>query len=299
MLRPTLIQCAIATLVASCAGTEALHIVDEHGAPIEGVLALSGARQGVFNPCIVASMSDEVGEATKVDSSRVALFKDGYYPLIGGIDHPFTYIDAPWGHRPDPRVLWSHREAEPRHVNVLEVECVRPSDDDGTRLTTPGELPLTVDFFHEDESFLVTATEGALIPSERFYFVGPSTDEQREELRAVKVLSFYVLADDGTPRFKVCLVDRYHMWVGLASRRTDTLRWLWTEVDDLTTPVVLKLDDQERSYQIARIVDPAPGPSFQLDGDPDRIRSAVETHLAPLGIPERLQTWLDRIDGAD
>ena len=280
----------------SCAGTESLHVVDEHGAPIEGVLALSGTRQGVATPCIVASMTDDTGEATKVDLARVALFKDGYHPFIDGVDQPFAYMDAPFADRPDPRVMWSSHDTDPRHVHVTELECLRPAGDDGTRLESPSELPLAVDFFHEDRSFRVQALGGALIPSSRFYFAGASTKATHDRLRGVEALAFYVVADDGSPRFKVCLVDRHQMWTGIGSRRTDTLRWLWTEVDDLTTPVVLQLTDQERALHVDRIVDPRPGPSFRLDGDPDRIRAAVETQLAPLGIPERRQSWLERID---
>ncbi len=283
-------------VLAACAGTESLHVVDEHGAPIEGVLALSGVRSGVPNPCIVASMTSNAGEATKVDYARVALFKDGYHPFIDGIDQPFKYMDAPWGDRPEPRVMWSFRDSDPRLVHVAEFECLRPSGVDGTRLELPSELPLTVDFFHEDKSFRVTALEGGLIPSSRFYFAGAATTATHDQLRGEEVLAFYVLGDDGTPRFKVCLVDRYPMWVGIGSRRTDTLRWLWTEVDDLTTPVVLQLTEEERALHVDRIVDPSPGPSFELDGDPERIRIALETHLTPLDIPERLQSWLERID---
>lgn len=287
----------LALITVSCAGTESLHVVDEYGTPVEGVLALSGIRQGVYNPCIVASMTDDAGEGSKVDYSRVALFKDGYHPFMDGIDQPYTHMDAPWGHRPDPRVMWTHRDAAPRTVNVVETECVRPSDEDGTQLETPEALPLAVEFFHGDKSFHVTALEGLLIPSPRFYFAGTS-GEPRLELRGEEALAFYVVSEDGTSRFKVCLVDRHQMWVGLASRRTDTLRWLWAEVDDLEAPVVLQLSEAVQADQLARIVNPQSGPSFEVDGDLDRIRSAVVNHLGPLGIPDRLQGWLDRLDDA-
>ena len=246
----------------------------------------------------VASLTDDAGEGTMVDYSRVALFKDGYHPLMDGNDQPYTHMDAPWGAQADPRVMWKLRDADPREVSVDEVEVPSlTSHPDQVELELPPELGIQAHYTSWG-SFQVTAPEGSLVPSERFYFAGPSQPESQETLEGDDVLAFYVLDAEATPRFKVCLVDRYHVWVGLGARQVNTIRWLWTEVDDLDTPVVLLLTDAQSADQAARIVDPSSGPSFELDGDLERIRSAVETNLGPLGIPERLQGWLDRLDDA-
>tara|TARA_R110002126_G_scaffold1402_13_gene8025 strand:+ start:5596 stop:6504 length:909 start_codon:yes stop_codon:yes gene_type:complete len=286
------------TIAGSCTSTHTIHVVDEHGALIEGVLVLSGIRQGVANPCIVASMTSEAGEGTAVEGKGVALFRDGYHPIIHSLDQPYAYMDAPWGLEPGPLVLWELRDAEPRVVNVEEVDVLRPtSAGHRVELEPPSGLELEV-LYHPSSGFQVTALAGSLIPSDRFYFAGPSRADSQTELEGRSTLAFYVLSQDGEPRFKVGLVDHHFMWVGLGARRTNVIRWLWTEVDDLETPVVLKLTDEEHELHVGRIVDPRPGPSFELDGDPDRVRAAMETHLTPLGIPERLQGWLERVHRA-